>query len=248
MKKNGEETITQLGSMKIIQRNDFQNFTLDSVLLSDFVKINRKAKKILDIGTGCGIIALILADRSKSEITGVELQEKMCEIAQRNVESNGFSERVEIINGDIGNYRELFKRDEFDIVVTNPPYFEFNGNTDQINSLSQLAKARHNVDLSLEEVVKCSAYLLKNSGSFNIVFRSSRLAEILEIVKKYRLEPKRIRNIYTRNNTDAKICLLECIKDARKGLKIEYPVFVYDENGEKSEYIKGLYKQQLVKP
>ena len=88
MKKTGEETITPIKNMKIIQRNDFQNFTLDSVLLSDFVKINRKTKNILDIGTGCGIIALLLAQRSKAQITGVELQKTMAEIAERNVENN----------------------------------------------------------------------------------------------------------------------------------------------------------------
>lgn len=242
MKKTGEEIITKLKNMKIIQRNDFQNFTLDSVLLSDFVKINRKTKKILDIGTGCGIIAMILANRSKAEIIGIELQEKMCEIAKRNIINNNFSNKIQILNDDIKNYKKIFKKDEFDLIVTNPPYFEFKGDLNQINDLSQLARARHNVDLSLEEIVMCSSYLLKNSGYFNIVFRSERLIEILEIVKKYQLEPKRIKNVYTKNNTDAKICLLECIKNAQKGLIIEYPIFVYDETGEKSEYIKNLYK------
>jgi len=104
MKKTGEETITPIKNMKIIQRNDFQNFTLDSVLLSDFVKINRKTKKILDIGTGCGIIALLLAQRSKARITGIELQKTMAEIAIRNIKINEFENQVKIINEDIQSF------------------------------------------------------------------------------------------------------------------------------------------------
>lgn len=242
MKKTGERTETMLKNMKIIQRNDFQNFTLDSVLIGDFVKINRKSKKILDIGTGCGIIALILANRSKAEIVGIELQEIMADIAKANVQNNELEDRVKIMQGDIKNYREIFKRDEFDIVVTNPPYFEFKGDINQINDLDQLAKARHNVDLSLEEIVEASAFVLKNGGSFNMVFRVERLVEVFEIMRKYRLEPKRLINIFTKQDEESKICLIEGIKDAEKGLKIEKPIFVYNEKGKRSEYVDKLYK------
>ena len=242
MKKTGERTETMLKNMKIIQRNDFQNFTLDSVLIGDFVKINRKSKKILDIGTGCGIIALILANRSKAEIVGIELQEIMADIAKENVQNNELEDRVKIMQGDIKNYREIFKRDEFDIVVTNPPYFEFKGDINQINDLDQLAKARHNVDLSLEEIVEASAFVLKNGGSFNMVFRVERLVEVFEIMRKYRLEPKRLTNIFTKRDGESKICLIEGVKDGDKGLKVENPIFVYDENGKRSEYIEKLYK------
>ena len=231
-----------LKNIKIIQRNDFQNFTLDSVLIGDFVKINRKSKKILDIGTGCGIIALILANRSKAEIVGVELQEIMADIAKENVQNNELENRVKIMQGDIKNYREIFKRDEFDVVVTNPPYFEFKGDINQINDLEQLAMARHNVDLSLGEIVEASAFVLKNGGSFNMVFRVERLVEVFEIMRKYRLEPKRLTNIFTKQDGESKICLIEGIKDAEKGLKIENPIFVYDEKGKRSEYIENLYK------
>lgn len=242
MKKTGERTETMLKNMKIIQRNDFQNFTLDSVLIGDFVKINRKSKKILDIGTGCGVIALILANRSKAEIVGVELQEIMADIAKENVQNNELGDRVKIMQGDIKKYREIFKRDEFDIVVTNPPYFEFKGDINQINDLDQLAKARHNVDLSLEEIVEASAFVLKNGGSFNMVFRVERLVEVFEIMRKYRLEPKRLTNVFTKRDAESKICLIEGVKDGEKGLKVENPIFVYDEKGKRSEYIEDLYK------
>ena len=242
MKKNGEKTTTPIKDLKIIQRNDFQNFTLDSVLISDFVKINRKTKKILDIGTGCGIISILLAKRSKAKITGIEILETMAEIAKENVKNNGFYEQISIVNEDIKNYKKTFSEAQFDTIVTNPPYFEFKGDFSQINDLEQLACARHNVNLTVEEIIKISAYLLKNMGSFSIVFRSERLIEILELLKKYNLEPKRMKNCYTKWNENAKICIIEAIKDANIGLLIEMPIFVYDKNGKKSEYIENLYK------
>ena len=242
MKKNGEKTTTPIKDLKIIQRNDFQNFTLDSVLISDFVKINRKTKKILDIGTGCGIISILLAKRSKAKITGIEILETMAEIAKENIKNNGFYEQISIVNEDIKNYKKTFSEAQFDTIVTNPPYFEFKGDFSQINDLEQLACARHNMNLTIEEIIKISAYLLKNMGSFSIVFRSERLIEILELLKKYNLEPKRMKNCYTKWNENAKICMIEAIKDAKSGLLIEMPIFVYDKNGKKSEYIENLYK------
>ena len=242
MKKNGEKTTTPIKDLKIIQRNDFQNFTLDSVLISDFVKINRKTKKILDIGTGCGIISILLAKRSKAKITGIEILETMAEIAKENVKNNGFYEQISIVNEDIKNYKKTFSEAQFDTIVTNPPYFEFTGDISQTNNLEQLANARHNINLTLEEIIKISSYLLKNMGSFSIVFRSERLVEVLSLLQKYNLEPKRMKNCYTKWNENSKICLLEAIKDAKKGFSIEMPIFVYDENGRRSEYVENLYK------
>lgn len=243
MKKTGEETKTTLKDMEIIQRNDFQNFTLDSVLLADFVKINRKTKKILDIGTGCGIISLLLAKKSKAKIVGIEIQEIMSEIAKKNIENNGVKNQVEILSDDIKNFKKLFKRDEFDAIVTNPPYFEFTGDLSQINDLGQLSRARHNIDLTLEDIIEAASYLLKNMGSFSLVFRSDRLVEVILLLKKYNLEPKRMKNCYTKYGNDAKICLLEAVKDAKKGFKIEGAIYIYDENNEKTDYVKSLYGQ-----
>ena len=224
MKKTGEETVTEFRNMKIIQRNDFQNFTLDSILLGDFVRINRKIKKILDIGTGCGILPIILYEKSQAQIKGIEIQETMSRIAIKNIENNNLGNRIEIINNDIKNYENIFKRD-----------------INQINNLEQVAKARHNIDITLEEIINISSYLLKNGGYFSMVFRSERLAEIVEVMRKYKVTPKRLRNVYTKKDSNAKMCLVEGIKDAGDGLEIEPPICIYDEDGEKSGYIKGLY-------
>ena len=220
----------------------FKTFTLDSVLLSDFVKINRKTKNILDIGTGCGIIALLLAQRSKAQITGIELQKIMAEIAERNVENNKFENQVKIINEDIKNYKNIFSRDEFDTIVTNPPYFEFTGDISQTNDLKQLANARHNINLSLEEIIKISSYLLKNMGSFSIVFRSERLVEVLALLQKYNLEPKRMKNCYTKWNENSKICLLEAIKDAKKGFPLKCLFLFMMKMDKRTNILKICYK------
>ena len=107
-------------------------------------------------------------------------------------------------------------------------YFEFKGDINQINNSPQMSLARHNIDLTLEQIIKISAWLLKNSGHFSIVFRSERLVEMLKLLTENKLEPKRMRNCYTKRNQDAKICLIEAIKDADKGLKIEMPIYVYE--------------------
>lgn len=241
MKKTGEEIITKFRDMEIIQRNDFQNFTLDSVLLGEFAKINRKTKKILDIGTGCGILPLILSKRSKAFINAIEIQEKMVEVSNKNILNNNLTEKVKIIHGDIKNYKKIFQRDEFDMIITNPPYFEYKGDLNQINDLDQLAIARHNIDLTMENILEAVNYLLKNGGTFSIVFRSERLVELLILFNKYKIEPKRMKNVFTKTNKDSKICLLEGIKNAEKGFKIENPIYIYDENGEKTDYVKQIY-------
>lgn len=242
MKKTGEEIITNFKNMKIIQRNDYQNFTLDSVLISDFVKINRKSKKILDIGTGCGIISIILANRSQSLISAIEIEEIMVEITKKNILNYNLEKRINVIHNNIKNYHSIFKRDEFDIIVTNPPYFEFTGNLEQINTLEQLAKARHNIDLTLEDIISASNFLLKNGGSFNMVFRSDRLIEVVHLMRKYNIEPKRIKNVFTKFNENSKITLIEGIKDGKSGFIVEPPLFVYDKNGKKNPYVENLYK------
>lgn len=241
MKKTGEEIKTKFRNMEIIQRNDYQNFTLDSVLVGENVKINRKTKKILDIGTGCGIIPIIISQKSKAKIVGIEIQETMVEIAKRNIINNNLEKQVEIIKGDIKEYKKIFKKDEFDIIVTNPPYFEYKGDINQVNKLEQLTLARHNLDITLEEIVESASYLLKNGGYFFIIFRSERLIEMLFLLKKYKIEPKKMINVYTKIEKNAKITLIEGIKGAEKGISIANPIYIYKENGEKTEYIKKIY-------
>lgn len=255
MQKNVSEFITPINGFNIIQRNDFQHFTIDSVLLANFVKINRKTKKILDIGTGCGIIPILLSKKTKALITGIEIQDIMAEVSLRNVKNNNV-DRIKIICGDIKNYKMLFSESIFDVIVTNPPYFEYKGDKNQINDSYEKAIARHNFELSFQNIFESVKYLLKNKGSFFIVCRSDRMVETCNLLSQYKLEPKKIKFVYTspkdmkkifENRADhntyshPKICLIEAIKDGEKGVIVENPIFVYNEKGVKSDFIKNLY-------
>ncbi|MBP9477223.1 MAG: tRNA1(Val) (adenine(37)-N6)-methyltransferase [Sebaldella sp.] len=226
MKKTGDEVSNKLDGLEIIQRNDHQNYTLDSRLLSEFCRINRHVKKILDIGTGNGILPMLLSKKSKAEIVGIEILEVSADLAKKNIKLNNLEERVTIINGDIKEWESYFRRDEFDQIITNPPFFKYDGNNSQINDLDQLTIARHEYNIKLSEIIEISSKLLKNNAYFTMVHRSERLVEILELLVKYGLEPKRLQFCHTKSEGQAKILLIEAIKNSKKGLKIEAPIII----------------------
>ena len=228
MKKTGEEIPGSIDGLKIIQRNDHQNYTLDSRLLSEFCRINRHVKKILDIGTGNAILPLLLSQKSKAEITGIEILKISADLAVKNVELNKLSGRIKIIEGDIKRWNDYFSPSEFDQIITNPPFFKYEGNDKQINDLEQLSIARHEYHIKLEEIIQISSVLLKNRAYFTMVHRSERLVEILDLLVKYKLEPKRIRFCHTKKDAPAKILLVEAVKNAEKSLIIESPLILSD--------------------
>ncbi len=228
MKKTGEEIPGSIDGLKIIQRNDHQNYTLDSRLLSDFCRINRHVKKILDIGTGNAILPLLLSQKSKAEITGIEILKISADLAVKNVELNKLSGRIKIIEGDIKRWSDYFTPSEFDQIITNPPFFKYDGNDKQINDLEQLSIARHEYNIKLEEIIQISSVLLKNRAYFTMVHRCERLVEILDLLVKYKLEPKRIRFCHTKKDAPAKILLVEAVKNAEKSLIIESPLILSD--------------------
>ena len=228
MKKTGEEIPGSIDGLKIIQRNDHQNYTLDSRLLSDFCRINRHVKKILDIGTGNAILPLLLSQKSKAEITGIEILKISADLAVKNVELNKLSGRIKIIEGDIKRWNDYFSPSEFDQIITNPPFFKYEGNDKQINDLEQLSIARHEYNIKLEEIIQISSVLLKNRAYFTMVHRCERLVEILDLLVKYKLEPKRIRFCHTKKDAPAKILLVEAVKNAEKSLIIESPLILSD--------------------
>lgn len=226
MKKTGEEVSNIIEGLEIIQRNDHQNYTLDSRLLSEFCKINRHVKKILDIGTGNGILPMLLSKKSKAEIVGIEILEVSANLAKKNIKLNNLEDRVTIINDDIKKWKNHFRRDEFDQIITNPPFFKYEGNDSQINNLDQLTIARHEYNIKLSEIIEISSKLLKNNAYFTMVHRSERLVEILELLVKYGLEPKRLQFCHTKPEKSAKILLIEAVKNSEKGLKIEAPIIL----------------------
>lgn len=225
---------------KIYQNTDFFSFSLDSVMLSNFVTIRLKDKKILDLGTGNGVIPLILSLRTDKSIIGVEIQKALVELAKKSVKYNNLESQISIVHSDMKDYVSFNTIEQYDIITCNPPYFKVN-DKNFFNETKEKMIARHEVCISLEEVICTASKLLKNKGNFSIVHRSERLLEIFDLFRKYNIEPKRVQFVHEKVNKDSTLVLIEGCKCAKSGLKVESPFIMYNEDGTKTnEYEKFL--------
>ena len=227
--------------MKIIQRNDYLNFSIDSVLISNFLTVNKGRKNIMDLGTGNGVIPMLLSKRTNAKIVGIEIQDTSVDLACRNIILNKLESQVEIVKGDIKNIQSEFTDQSFDAVITNPPFFKFTGDKNQLNNLDQLTYARHEILINLEDIIKAGSYLLKFRGNFTMVHRADRLIDILELMKRYKIEPKRIRFCHTTRNKGAKIILIEGLKGAEPGLVIQPPLYINNDDGSYTEEVLEMF-------
>lgn len=230
--------------LKIIQRNDYFHFSLDSLLISEFVKINKNSKKILDLGTGNGAIPLFLSLRSTAEIHGIEIQKVSYELAKKNIQLNGLSERVFLHHGDMKDWEHFFDKNSFDIVVSNPPFFAFHGNKALLNDLDQLSLARHEISITLEELIQIAANLVKEHGYFYLVHRADRLSDIIFHCRKAHLEVKRIQFCHTTKEKNAKIVLVEAVKFGKASLQILAPLIANKADGSYSDEILKMFERQ----
>lgn len=240
LKENERIDDLEYKGLKIIQNTEGFCFGIDAVLLSDFAKDIRNNSKVLDLGTGTGIISILLTAKTKLEkIYGIEIQEEVADMAKRSVILNKLENKIEIINKNIKEIEEIFERNSFDSIVTNPPYkkLETGKNNEKINKFI----SRHEVTANLEDFIKISFNLLKDKGSFYMVHRPERLAEIMYILKKYRLEPKKIRFIHSNYEQEPKLILIKAVKNAKEFLKVEKPLIIYNKEGEYTEEILDIY-------
>lgn len=228
-------------NMYIYQDTDYFNFSLDSFLLANFVTINKKTRKILDIGCGNAPIPLILSEKTDANIIGVEIQKESYKLAMESVEINNKSDQINILNMDIKDYYNIIESDTFDVITCNPPYFKYNS-TSNLNENKIKSIARHEILLNLNDIFKISKKLLKNNGKVALVHRPERLIEIVEIMKKNNIEPKRVRFVYPKENNDANIMLIEGTKNGKPGLKILPPLFSHDEDGTYKDEIKSFFE------
>ena len=192
----------------IVQNTQMFNFSLDSVLLPNFVTINKNVNKILDIGCGNAPIPLILSTRTKAKIIGVEIQKEVFDLAQKSVDINKLKNQIEIINADINDIYNQFETESFDIITCNPPFFKVNKDSN-LNKNDYKTIARHEVKLNLDDIFKIAKKLLKNNGYIAIVHRPERLVDIITTMKKYNIEPKKVQFIYPKTNMVAYILLVE---------------------------------------
>ena len=239
------QTDTLLSGYKIIQDKDAFMFGIDAVLLSNFAFSSIKKRDCgVDLGTGNGIIPLLLVDKV-AHVTGLEIQEKSAGFAQKSVELNALEQKIQIVNGDIKNVSSLFAKHAYDFVTSNPPYMISEHGKE--NPADEKAIARHEVLCKLEDVVAAADYLLKPHGKFFMIHRPFRLAEIFDCLQKYKLEPKRMCLISPFEATEPNLVLIEARKNAQSRLKIEPEIIVYEKPGVYTERVKAIYKETALK-
>lgn len=227
--------------MYILQDTDYFNFSLDSVLLANFVTLNKNTQKIMDIGCGNAPIPLILSTKTDAKIVGVEIQKDLYDLAFESIIINNKEKQIEIINADINELYNKIESDTYDIITCNPPYFKYNKNSN-LNLDDHKTIARHEIMLDLSNLFTISKKILKNNGVISIVHRPERLIEIIEIMKKNNIEPKKAQLIYPKKNKEANILLIEGVKNGKPGLKILSPIFSHNDNDEYTEEIKKYFE------
>ncbi len=229
--------------LKIVQDDDYFNFSLDSVLLPNFVKINSRTKNILDLGTGNAPIPMILSTMTDANIYGIELQKEIFDMAKESLKINNLEDKITLINDNMKNLDKYFPANYFDVIVSNPPYFRLN-EMSNVNETIQKTIARHEKEITLEEIVQIAKKFLNNNGTFAMVHRTDRLIEIIEEFRKNNIEPKRIQLIYPKDNTESNMVLIEGRKNGNIGLKILPPLIAHKQNGEYSEEVKKMFQER----
>ena len=243
LKENERIDDLEFKNLKIIQNKDGFCFGIDSVLLSDFAKDMRYYSKVIDLGTGTGIINILLSGKTNAkEFVGVDIQEEVAEMAERSVKLNNLENKIKIINENILNLKNIFKPKSFDTVVTNPPYKKIN--TGLINEENKKQISRHEITASLEDFIHISAYLLKDYGEFYMVHRPERLVDIFCAMRKEKIEPKLIKFVYPNKNKKANLVLIKGIKNGKPFLQYENNLYVYNKDGTYTDEILKIYNKE----
>ena len=267
----------EIKNMKIIQNKDGFCFGIDSVLLSDFAKEIKNNARVVDLGTGTGILGILLCAKTNlREMIGIEIQKEVAEMAQRSILLNGLENKFKILNINIKeilknknklnkkmiknkfnnkinykiknknkinklNHKIILEKNSFDYVITNPPYKKIN--TGKINENEKKLISRHELTASLSDFIEIANFLLKDKGSLFMVHRPDRLVDILEEMRKQKIEPKEIRLVYPKINTKPNLILIKGVKNAKPFLKVDKPLYVYDEKGNYTEEILKIYQK-----
>jgi len=227
-------------NLKIYQDTKMFNFSLDSVLLPNFVTLNQKIKNVLDIGCGNAVIPMILSQKTTAHITGVEIQKESYDLAEKSVLYNKLDDRISLVNMDICDYAKEIESDTFDVITCNPPYFKLNEQS-HLNDSTYKIIARHEVKLNLDLLFSVSKKLLRNNGVVAVVHRPERLVEILETMKKYNIEPKKVQFVYPGKDKEANILLVEGSKNGKPGLKILPPLYSHESDGSYTKEIEKYF-------
>ncbi len=229
-------------NLKIYQDNTYFCFSLDSVILANYVNIRLRDNYICDLCTGNGVVPLILSKRTNKKIFGVEIQKSIYDLAMESVKINNLEDRITLINCDISDKLKFNYNEYFDLVTCNPPYFKLNENS-LLNENIEKQIARHELKMDLDSLFSVSKRILKNGGNLVLVHRTSRLMEILEVMKKYNIEPKRLKFIYENINKESNLVLIEGQKLGHVGLKIDNPLIMYNLDSSMTDEYLSLTKE-----
>lgn len=228
-------------NLYIVQDTDMFNFSLDSVLLPNFVTLTKNIKNIIDIGCGNAPIPIILSTKTNATITGIEIQKDVYNLALESIKINSLQEQIQLINADINDEYKKFKPGSFDLITCNPPFFKYVENSN-INISEYKTIARHELKLNLSQLMNIAKYLLNNGGIIDIVHRPERLADIIIEMRKNGIEPKKIQFIYPHVESEANIMLIEGKKNGKPGLKLLKPLITHDKNGEYTDNVKKFFE------
>lgn len=244
-------TIDTIRDIKICQHKDGYRFSVDALLLFSFINLQR-VDEIIDLGAGTGIIGILLAKKyHKSKVTLIELQETLVKLAEKNINLNGLQERVNVVRADILDLANsnipaneenthLHLTSKYDLAVSNPPFRKLRSGL--LSCGDEKAIARHEVMLPLNELVKASARLLKHRGRLCIIHLPERLSEIITFMRQHKIEPRRLRFVHSNLNSEAKMVLIEAVKDGKPDLKIEKPFFIYNDDGSYTAEMGAVYE------
>ena len=241
LKESEEICDLERNGYKLIQDKDKFCFGMDAVLLSYFADV-KEGEKVIDFGTGTGVIPILLEAKTDGEsFVGLEIQPESVDMAKRSVQMNNLDEKIEIKEGDIKNVSEIFGKASFDVVVTNPPYMSENNGLE--NPDEPKAIARHEIKCTLEDVIREAAAVLKPKGRFYMIHRPRRLADAMELMRQYKIEPKRIRMVYPYVDKAANMVLIEGARGGKPMLNIEEPLVVYKEENVYTQDILDIYNK-----
>lgn len=217
------------GKLRIIQKKKGYRYSVDAFLLAHFVRLH-KHDDVLDLGSGSGVVGLILAARCPQvTVLGLEIQEDLAEMSRRSAALSGLSERIEVIRADVRSIKEIIPTSKFDAAVMNPPYRRLHSG--RINPNSQKALARHEIHGTVADFLKTAAYALKKSGRIFVIYPAARTVQLIARMRAERLEPKRLRIVHSHWNDEAELVMVEGLKEGREEIHILPPLYVYNEEG-----------------
>lgn len=228
-------------NLKIIQSDEVFAFSMDAVLLARFCSVPARGR-IMDLCTGNGVVPMLVSTRTRAELWGVEIQERLADMAARGVAMNGLEDRIRILRGDLKEIHKTVGTGTYDLVTVNPPYMPVTAGEQNANA--HFAAARHELYCTLEDVVAACSRLVKYGGKVAMVHRPARLVEILTLMRQYKLEPKRLRFVHPKSEDEANMVLVEGIREGKPDLRLLPPLIVYGPGGDYTPELQKIYYGQ----